>query len=254
MTTPSVATLVHERLGERVYKSLRDHILSQVYPPGSKLNVEQLCRNLGVSRTPVWDAMRRLETEGLVSTVARHGVFVLNYGVDKVRDLFAVRGALEALAAGEAARRLDADERLALEVTVRRLDDAARAVDVEAYSRAAIDFHDLVLAAARNQVLRKLLETVYAQILVLRLRSLYLPERLASSVAEHRAIFAAVAAGDADRAEHLSRAHADHVLADALEFTSRSQASPDSGRAAAALGSVPRGRGGPVAAASSGWR
>ena len=221
MTTPSVATLVHESLGERVYKSLRDHILSQAYPPGSKLNVEQLCRNLGVSRTPVWDAMRRLETEGLVSTVARHGVFVLNYGVDKVRDLFAVRGALEALAAGEAARRLDADERLALEVTVRRLEDAARDIDVEAYSRAAIDFHDLVLAAARNQVLRKLLETVYAQILVLRLRSLYLPERLASSVAEHRAIFAAVAAGDADRAEHLSRAHADHVLADALEFTGR---------------------------------
>jgi DNA-binding GntR family transcriptional regulator len=76
MTPPSVATLVHESLGERVYKSLRDHILSQAYPPGSKLNVEQLCRNLGVSRTPVWDAMRRLETEGLVSTVARHGVFV----------------------------------------------------------------------------------------------------------------------------------------------------------------------------------
>ena len=76
MTPPSVATLVHESLGERVYKSLRDHILSQAYPPGSKLNVEQLCRNLGVSRTPVWDAMRRLETEGLVSpaaSLAEHG-------------------------------------------------------------------------------------------------------------------------------------------------------------------------------------
>jgi DNA-binding GntR family transcriptional regulator len=198
--------------------------------------------------------MRRLETEGLVSTVARHGVFVLNYGVDEVRDLFAVRGALEALAAGEAARRLDADERLALEVTVRRLEDAAREVDVEAYSRVAIDSHDLVLAAARNQVLRKLLETVYAQILVLRLRSLYLPERLASSVAEHRAIFAAVAAGDVDRAEHLSRAHADHVLADALEFTSRPQASPDSGRADTAPGTAPPGRGGPITIASSGRR
>jgi DNA-binding GntR family transcriptional regulator len=81
--------------------------------------------------------MRRLETEGLVSTVARHGVFVLNTGSTRCAICFAVRGALEALAAGEAARRLDADERLALEVTVRRLEDAARAVDVEAYSRAA---------------------------------------------------------------------------------------------------------------------
>jgi DNA-binding GntR family transcriptional regulator len=221
MTTPSVATLVHESLGERVYKSLRDLILSQAYPPGSKLNVEQLCRDLGVSRTPVWDAMRKLETEGLVSTVARHGVFVLNYGVDKVRDLFAVRGALEALAAGEATRRLDHEERGALEDTVRRLEEAAARRDVEAYSRAAIAFHDLILAGARNQVLSRLLDNVYAQILVLRLRSLYLPERLASSVSEHRAIFAAVTAGDTAEAERLSRAHADHVLEDALEFIER---------------------------------
>jgi DNA-binding GntR family transcriptional regulator len=133
---------------------------------------------------------------------------------------------------------------------VRRLEDAARDVDVEAYSRAAIDFHDLILAAARNQVLRKLLENVYAQILVLRLRSLYLPERLASSVAEHRAIGAAVAAGDAGRAEHLSRAHADHVLADALAFTGRADPTPDSVRGDTPARLASRRRGGPVAAPS----
>jgi DNA-binding GntR family transcriptional regulator len=70
-------------------------------------------------------------------------------------------------------------------------------------------------------VLGRLLENVYAQILVLRLRSLHLAERLDSSLAEHRAIFAAVAAGDGELAEKLSRAHADHVLEDALEFTRR---------------------------------
>lgn len=223
MTTPTVATLVHESLGDRVYKSLRDLILSQAYPPGSKLNVEQLCRNLGVSRTPVWDAMRRLETEGLVSTVARHGVFVLNYGVDKVRDLFAVRGALEALAAGQAARQLDAEARAGLEAAVGRLEAAAEAVDIDAYCRIAIEFHDRVLGAARNQVLSRLLENVYAQILVLRLRSLYLAERLGESVVEHRAIFDAIAAGDAERAERLSRAHAAHVLQDALDLTGRAE-------------------------------
>src|SRR5512144_2818862 len=145
--------------------------------------------------------MRRLETEGLVSTVARHGVFVLNYGVDRIRDLFAVRGALEGLAAGEAARRLDAEDRAAIDAVMRVLDDAGRARDLVGYSRAAIELHDRVLAAARNQVLSRLLENVYAQILVLRLRSLFLPERLESSVAKHRAIAAAVIAGDAERAE-----------------------------------------------------
>jgi DNA-binding GntR family transcriptional regulator len=111
----TIAPLLHESLGERVYRTVRDLILSQVFPPGSKLNVEQICRDLGVSRTPVWDAMRRLESEGLVNTVPRHGVFVLNYGADQIRDLFAVRGALEALAVRQAAENLDDDARAALE-------------------------------------------------------------------------------------------------------------------------------------------
>jgi DNA-binding GntR family transcriptional regulator len=196
----SIARLRHESLGERVYRTVRDLILSQVFPPGSKLNVEQICRDLGVSRTPVWDTMRRLESEGLVNTVPRHGVFVLNYGADQIRDLFIVRGAAMA-----------------------EMERAAAAVEMERYSRAAIDFHDCVLRAARNQALTRLLENVYAQILVLRLRSLYLPERVESSVAEHRALFEAVRSGDAEGGERLARAHADHVLQDALEFTRRAE-------------------------------
>ena len=215
----SIAPLLHESLGERVYRTVRDLILSQVFPPGSKLNVEQICRDLGVSRTPVWDTMRRLESEGLVNTVPRHGVFVLNYGADQIRDLFMVRGALEALAVRQAASNLDAGSRAALETAMAEMERAAAAGELERYSRAAIDFHDCVLRAASNQALTRLLENVYAQILVLRLRSLYRPERLESSVAEHRALFEAVTSGDGERGERLARAHADHVLQDALEFT-----------------------------------
>jgi len=108
---------------------------------------------------------------------------------------------------------------------MKEMEQAAAAGAIEQYSRAAIDFHDRVLGAARNQVLSRLLDNVYAQILVLRLRSLYLPERVESSVAEHRELFEAVVAGDADRGERLARAHADHVLQDALEFTRRSEPS-----------------------------
>ena len=122
-----IAPLLHESLGERVYRTVRDLILSQVFPPGSKLNVEQICRDLGVSRTPVWDAMRRLESEGLVNTVPRHGVFVLNYGADQIRDLFAVRGALEALAVRQAAENLDDDARAALEAAMKEMERAAGA-------------------------------------------------------------------------------------------------------------------------------
>jgi DNA-binding GntR family transcriptional regulator len=196
-----------------------------VFPPGSKLNVEQICRDLGVSRTPVWDTMRRLESEGLVNTVPRHGVFVLNYGADRIRDLFAVRGALEALAVRQAAQNADDAARAGLHASVQEMERAAGAGLMEQYSRAAIDFHDRVLVAAGNPVLNRLLENVYAQILVLRLRSLYLPERVESSVAEHRELFEAVRDRDAERGERLARAHAEHVLQDALEFTRRSEES-----------------------------
>jgi DNA-binding GntR family transcriptional regulator len=223
MPRASIAPLLHESLGERVYRTVRDLILSQVFPPGSKLNVEQICRDLGVSRTPVWDTMRRLESEGLVNTVPRHGVFVLNYGVDQIRDLFAVRGALEALAVRQAAANLDDASHAGLKTAMKEMEHAAAAGEMEQYSRSAIDFHDRVLAAARNQVLSRLLENVYAQILVLRLRSLYLPERVESSVAEHRALFEAVRARDGELGERLARAHADHVLQDALEFTRRAE-------------------------------
>jgi DNA-binding GntR family transcriptional regulator len=123
----------------------------------------------------------------------------------------------------QAALHRDAESYGALEASMKEMERAAAAGEIDLYSRAAIEFHDRVLGAARNQVLRRLLENVYAQILVLRLRSLYLPERVASSVAEHREIFDAVVGGDAERGERLAHAHADHVLQDALEFTRRAE-------------------------------
>jgi DNA-binding GntR family transcriptional regulator len=126
----------------------------------------------------------------------------------------------------QAAQNLDEDGRAELEATMKEMERAAGAGEIEQYSRAAIDY-DRVLLAAKNQVLSRLLENVYAQILVLRLRSLYLPERVESSVGEHREIFEAVLAGDAEAGECLARAHADHVLQDALEFTRRR---PEHGR------------------------
>lgn len=214
MPHPPVSALVHESLGERVYKTVRDLIVGQLYSPGSKLNVERLCRDLGVSRTPVWDAMRRLEAEGLVETVPRLGVFVLNYSHERIHELFAVREALEGLAARSAAERLEPADLAGLVATAGRLAAAAAAPDLEQYSRDAIDFHNAIVAAARNQALARLLENVYAHMLVLRLQSLHEPDRLALSLAEHSEILAAIAARDPERAETVARRHARRVRDD----------------------------------------
>ncbi len=212
----AIARIAHQNLGDRVYTVLRDLVLTQLFTPGSKLNIEQLCRDLGVSRTPVWEAMHRLETEGLVETVPRQGVYVLNFSVQRVNELFAVRGALEGLAARLAASGLAAEDRASLARNLDELAAAFRAGDIKRYSQCAIELHTRVLGAAGNQVLSRQLENVYAQIHVLRLRSLYLPERLETSFEEHSRIVRAIMSGEPDEAEQVSRGHAARVLEDAL--------------------------------------
>jgi DNA-binding GntR family transcriptional regulator len=216
MAPDALPPVTYESLGEQVYRRIRDLILGQHYVPGSRMRLEELCRQLGVSRTPVWDAMRRLETEGLIHTVPRQGVFVLNYDPEHIRQLVAVREALEGLAARLAAEKFAPGDGDSLEVVLNDLVAAARAADLDGYARHTVEFHNRILAASRNQVLARLLENVYAQMHVLRLHSLHRTKRLDVGLSEHIDIHAAVIARDPDRAERAARVHARRVLGDAL--------------------------------------
>jgi DNA-binding GntR family transcriptional regulator len=160
--------------------------------------------------------MRRLETEGLVHTVPRQGVFVLNYDPEHIRQLIAVREALEGLAARLAAEKFEPGDRDKLGVVLDDLVAAAGAGDLDSYARHTVEFHNSILAASRNQVLARLLENVYAQMHVLRLHSLHRTKRLDVGLSEHIEIHAAVVARDPDRAERAARVHARGVLGDAL--------------------------------------
>lgn len=212
-----LAPVTYESLGDQVYRRLRDLVVGQHYVPGSRLKMERLCRELGVSRTPVWDAIRRLETEGLIHTVPRQGVFVLNHDPEHIRQLIAVREALEGLAARLAAEKFTPQDGESLGVVLNDLVAAARAADLDRYARHTVDFHNRILAASQNQVLARLLENIYAQMHVLRLHSLHRTKRLDVGLSEHIEIHAAVTARDPDRAERAAREHARRVLGDTLE-------------------------------------
>lgn len=213
-----VRRLKHANLGHRVHADLRRLILGQAFPPGSRLNVERLCRHLGVSRTPVWDAMKRLETEGLVETVPRQGVFVLNFSLKRVREVYSLREVLEGLSASLAAEHMGPAELASLASDIRRQEVAVTALDYEAFSRADLDFHNRILAGSKNQLLRRVLESIYGQILVLRLRAtLNSKARIESSFAEHRQVFDAVTAKDPERAGTAARMHVRMVTRDVLE-------------------------------------
>ena len=222
-----IKRLVHPNLSDRVCESIGELIRSQAFPPGSKLNLDKLCHDLGVSRTPVLAAVKRLEAQGLVEVVPRLGVFVLNFSVEKVQEIFAVREVLEGLAARLAAEQAGAAEVAALEAVFTRHEAASRAGDVEAFSTTDFEFHNAVLAAAGNALLARQLESLYGQIHALRVRTLAVRDRMRSGTGELREILAAIVARNPLRAERAGRAHMQAVRADAMRLL-RAQAPPAS--------------------------
>ena len=206
----------HSPVGQSVYRALQDLLARHHFAPGQKLNVEALARDLGVSRTPVWEALKKLEVEGVMCTRPRKGVYIAALDAEKAREIYVVREVVEGLAARLAARNIAAPELRALEHSLDAQEAAVAAGDVAAMSRADIEFHNMVVQAARNETLARILRSLYGQILVLRLQTLNLKDRLRPSVMEHQRIFAALKSGDPNRAESAARRHIRMVLRDAM--------------------------------------
>ncbi len=216
MGQPRINAIAHSPVGQSVYRALLNLLARHHFAPGQKLNAEALSRDLGVSRTPVWEALKRLEVEGVVQTRPRKGVYVTALDADKAREIYVVREVVEGLAARLAARHIAAPELRELERSLDAQEVAGAGGDVPAYSRADIEFHNIIVRASRNEILIRILRSLYGQILVLRLQTLNLKDRIRPSVREHQRIFAALKSGDPDRAEAAARRHIRMVLRDAL--------------------------------------
>jgi DNA-binding GntR family transcriptional regulator len=189
------------------YASVKQVLLSSKYAPGARVDIDDLCRDLGVSRTPVFDALNRLEAEGLVEIVPRKGVYLVTFSEEKAQELYEVREILEARATKLAAKNLTDKQ---LEQLKRHLEKQASCLangDAQGYASATIKFHNSIIEAAGNKTLERLLNAVHSQMEALRLRTLYLPTRLRQSFSEHKKIFEALSKRDPERSERAAREH-----------------------------------------------
>lgn len=202
----------HPSLQHVVYQWIKEAILSGRLDPGSRIVEQTLSKELGVSRSPLREALRRLEQEGLVRASPRHGVSVTAPSEREVDEIYAVRTALEALAARLAAPRFDAKVAARLGEV---LDRQARSIgrgDLEGAARADALFHEAILRSTENTRLVGIATELADFVRRVRLAVLAQPGRAAAVIREHRQILDALAAHDAARAErhmtdHISRAH-----------------------------------------------
>jgi DNA-binding GntR family transcriptional regulator len=204
------------RASDRAYASLLDEIQRGALPPGTVLaEVEQATR-LGVSRTPLREALGRLAADGLVAQQSPRVTVVTDVDAGDIRELFELRRALEETAARLAAQRGDA---------------AAFAALADAFARASFDRQDALDdyyaliarfdaqldASVANDYLTSALRTVRTHLVRVRRLARDKPERLAASIAEHGLIASALAARDADLAAHATHVHLHNALINILE-------------------------------------
>lgn len=190
---------------------LRHLILIGEYGPDERLVEEQLARRLGVSRTPVRQALAMLEAEGLVGISPNRGATVCSFGLEDVWDVYDLRAVLEGHAARRAATRIEGPELDRLREVAAEMEGDRAFADHEEEVRWLVaanqEFHGTVVAASRNKRLRRLIERTVQVPLVFKAFFWYGPGERAISNHYHRQIVRALEQRDAERAEILMREH-----------------------------------------------
>ena len=203
---------------QKAYEAIRDGITAGAYPRGSHLRSADLAARIGISRTPVREALRRLHAEGLVEFFANRGAFVADQSPKEVDEVFDLRIVLEGHAAGLSARRLkDAEIRDLAEQTDRmERCAAARPRDPTGLTAANSAFHATIIAAAANRRLAAMIASVVEMSWVSRTFGIYSDADLAASIFHHRELIKAFQARDEVWARALMQGHiraAYHVFA-----------------------------------------
>ena len=186
--------------------------MSLSYRPGEILRKPEICADLGVSRSPVADAVARLAAEGLVDVVPQAGTFVARFSMEEIREGAFLREAIEVAAAERVARRITEDQ---LTLLRRNLTVQAALVvdgDIPAFYQQDAAMHELILSFTGFRRLAQVADTAWLQVNRARQLILPVPGRIAATLAEHRAILAAFEARDASLARTAVRHHLGQLL------------------------------------------
>jgi len=212
------------RASERAYRALRDDIVEWRLAPGTILGEVEQAARLGVSRTPLREALSRLMADGLVSSQSGRGLVVTDVSVANIRELFDVRKALEVKAVRLAAVQHTGTTFADLEREFEEVPELLSRDDSErsAYFDLVRRFDDAVDDAVENDYLTGALNSLRTHLVRVRRLAKDNPERLAAAAREHLLIVHAIVARDAELAAHATHVHLHHALASALAMAAES--------------------------------
>lgn len=202
-------------LSNRVFQKIRDNILNGVYKEQDELRENTIGKELGVSRTPVREALRQLELEGLVTIVPNKGAYVTGITAKDVRDIYTVRSLLEGLCARWATEHITEEQLDELEEIVLLSEFHMKKEGHNNTEQIAIldgRFHAVLYEASNSRILGHVLTDFHRYVQMARKSSIVSEERARKSIREHKQILRAIRDKDADLAEQLANEHILHVI------------------------------------------
>ena len=209
-------------IADRVFDQLEGEILSGQYPPGTSLTELGIAENLGISRTPVREAIRRLEQENLVAASGK-GIVIHGVSKDDLLDIYEIRLRIEGLAAARAAVHITDDQLLSLKEAVDLYDFYTSRASAEQIKSTDTAFHAVIFDACGSDILRDILTMLHRRIQGYRRRSLEDPNRATAAAEEHRSIYEAIASGDSSLAEKQAIQHIQNALNNILRKSAETE-------------------------------
>lgn len=198
----------HHNLDHKVYQTIKAMIIDRQLTPGTKIFQDKLAQELGVSRTPLVNALKRLEHERLVTAIPRRGFFVRVISKKEMIQVFELREVLEGLTARRAASRLSASQATKLKKFFQQITLSANDIDVQKYAEEDRQFHKYLIQIGGTELLSSILETYNV------LAFSYQGDKTAGlirspreTLKEHRAIIEAICNKDPEKAEEAARKH-----------------------------------------------
>lgn len=202
-------------LRERVFHEIHEKILNGVYRDSEELREIALAEELGVSRTPVREALRQLELEGLVKIVPNKGAVVTAITKKDVKDIYMIRSMLEGLCARWATENITEEQLDEMEeilllsefyINKKKKEPTSQVVELDG------KFHEVLYEASDSRIMKHLLSDFHKYVRLARRTSVENPERAEKSIEEHRALLEAIKTKDADKAEELANKHMLNVM------------------------------------------
>jgi DNA-binding GntR family transcriptional regulator len=198
----------HKTLREQIASSLRESIINGELPPGQKLTEPELAERLGISRTPIREAFRQLESEGFLTVIPRRGAVVATITAKEIQDFYDLKSLLEGYAARVAVEKITDEDVEKLIRINEQLADLAEKEHVEAFFKKNEEFHNCFLKLCGNEKLIEVRDNMVKRFLGYRMATLSLPGRLMDSVKQHSSIIRAFKRRDGRLVEAVVVEHA----------------------------------------------